>query len=237
MANVLILGKDLPESTDFIKSFELNAHKIFTPVKTGSVISMDNDNIITCNWNKASAISTKAMLIQAESRLENIDRIIIYFDACHFAETFQSDRVDEITAAMENMIYGYQYLVTELLTRFRQKAPACQIVFLLQTAPSKSSVSKNPGAVPCNLAVAAAQKAFEALAENAAYSFYDLNSVTPVIAYCDVSNALYRQERELGEWVLSFTETISQMKNRPTLKQCTSWVKAGSKSLGLSLFK
>lgn len=237
MANVLILGKDLPESTDFIKSFELNAHRIFTPVKAGSVVNMDNDNIITCSWNKASAISTKAMLIQAESRLENIDRVIIYFDACSFAETFQNDRVDELTAAMENMIYGYQYLVSELLTRFRQKAPSCQILFLLQTVPSKATLSKNPGAVPCNLAVAAAQKAFEALAENAVYGFYDLNSVTPIIALCDSSNALYRQERELGEWVLSFTETVSQMKNRPSLKQCASWVKAGSKSMGLSLFK
>ncbi len=237
MANVLILGKDLPESTDFIKSFELNAHKIFTPVKTGSIVNMDNDNIITCNWNKASAISTKAMLIQAESRLENLDKIIIYFDACHFAENFQNDRVDELTAAMENMIYGYQYLIGELLTRFRQKAPDCQILFLLQTVPSKATLSKNPGAVPCNLSVAAAQKAFEALAENAAYSFYDLNSVTPIIAVCDPSNSLYRQDHGLGEWALTFTDTVSQMKNRPTLKQCTSWIKAGSKSLGLSIFK
>lgn len=236
MANILILGKDLPDSTDFIKSFELKGHKIFTSLKSGSVANMDSDSVMTYSWNKASAISTRAFLIQAESRLISFDRIIIYFDALSFSEMFQNDRVDELTVAMENMIYGYQYAVGELLARFRQKTPECQIMFLIQTSPTKTNVAKIPGAVPCSVSVAAAQSAFIALAENSAYNFYELNCITPILARVDASNTLYRQDRGISEWACEFMDKVSSDKKRPTIKNCSSWVKAGSKSFGLGLF-
>ena len=227
MANILIVGKELPESENLIKSFELKGHKIFTTASSEFIL--DNDNIFSFTWNKASSISAKTLLIQAEAKLVQIDRVLIIFDAPNYSTKFESDRLEDCTPAVENMVSGYLYFCQTLLTRLSQKQNKVTVGFYLKTASTKSTLaqSKNITQTPCANTVALAQGAFEALAQNMAVSLYQLPTVSVFLSISELSNSLYSDDRETGAWLSDYFDSISALKTKQSAKSACTWVKVG----------
>ncbi|MCQ2574022.1 MAG: hypothetical protein MJ182_09005 [Treponema sp.] len=238
MANILVVGKDLPESESLIKNFELKGHKIFATAS--SDISINNDNIFTFSWNKASSISAKTLLIQAESRLVQIDRILIVFDGTAYAKKFESERIEDCTQAVENMISGYIYFCQTLLNRLSQKNKDISISFYLKTAATKADIvsAKGIAQAPCANTVAIAQAAFKSTAENFCAALNEVQGVKVFLVQSEPGNELYANDRETGGWFLSYFEALEKLKNKPATKQALSWVKAGGKMPGsFALFR
>ncbi len=235
-----MVGKDLPESENLIKSFELQGHKIFATSGTEIGTTVSNENIFTFSWNKASSISAKTLLIQAESRLVTIDRVLIVFDGSSYAKKFESEKIEDCTQAVENMISGYIYFCQTLLGRLTQKNKNVSISFYLKSAPTKADILSAKGITqaPCTNNVAIAQAAFKALAENYCAVMNEIPDVSVFLCQSEPGNELYSSDRETGAWILSYFEALEKLKNKPSSKQAVCWVKTGGKMPGsFSLFK
>ena len=238
MANILVVGKDLPESESLLKSFELQGHKIFATAN--SDISIDNDNIFTFSWNKASSISAKTLLIQAEAKLVQLDRVLIIFDSPSYAKKFESDKIEDCTQAIENMISGYMYFCHTLLGRLTQKTKKVSVGFYLRSAPSKADIisAKAITQAPCTNNVSVAQASFKAMAENFCASLSELPEVSVFLVTSEPGNDLYASDRDTGVWFLNYFDALEKLKNKPSGKQALTWIKAGGKMPGgFGLFK
>ena len=238
MANILVVGKDLPESENLIKSFELQGHKIFATAN--SEIPVENDNIFTFSWNKASSISAKTLLIQAEAKLVQLERVLIVFDSQAYAKKYESEKIEDCTQAVENMISGYIYFCQTLLTRLSQKNKKVSVGFYLKSVPSKSEIlsAKTITQTPCTNNVAIAQGAFKVMAENFCVSLCELSDVSVFLCYSEPGNELYSNDRDTGSWLLSYFEALEKLKHKPSSKQALSWIKTGGKMPGtFALFK
>lgn len=243
MSELLLIGKELPDCLDFAESLSKNGRKIFTTSKDDNKIAdFEAENIFSAGWNKASAISSRALLIKAETKLPEINEYIIYFDSQNYAQKFDSDRAENISMAVDAMINSYQLFLNELLSRLEQKKEAAVIVFLVKTYPSKYEIahfgSKNVNMHPVSNIVNAAQQAFISLAENISTLVGERTYLSVLLAKCEPSNELFSSEKALAEWTAQGIDTIKNMKNHQTAKQAETWVKAGAKiPTGFSLFK
>lgn len=240
MANILVVGKDLPESENLIKSFELQGHKIFASTGSDLSTSVESDNIFTFSWNKASSISAKTLLIQAEAKLIQIDRVLIVFDGPYYAKRFESERIEDCTQAVENMVSGYVYFCQTLLNRLSQKSKNIIVSFYLKSAATKADIvtAKGVTQAPCTNNVAVAQAAFKALAENTAAAMSEFQEISIFLCQAEPGNELYSNDRETGNWINTCFDSIEKMRNKPSAKQALTWVKTGGKLPGgFSLFK
>lgn len=242
MANILIVGKDLPESEYLIKSFELQGHKVM--VTTGSDLSnpveSENENIFTFPWNKSSSISSRSLLVQAEAKLVTVDRVLVIFDAQYYSKKYETERIEDCTMAVEKMISGYFYFCQTLLSRLTQKNTGIQIGFYLKTTTTRADLitAKNVTQATCTNGVAIAQEAFRSLAENFGASFLELPDTEIFLCSTDHDNELYVNDRETGNWILSYFDALKNLKNKQSPKQALNWVKTGGKMPGgFSLFK
>mgnify|MGYP007101832641 CR=1 FL=1 len=243
MSNVLFVGKDLPDSLDFAETLSKNNRKVFVTEKLNSEVSnFDSANIFKSPWNRSSAISSRALIINAESKIQPVDEFIIYFDSYYYASKFSLDRTEDLPMAIDTCISGYQFFVNELLFRLEQKKEPSVIVFLVRTAPSKAELinntKKNPNLRGTSNIVCAAQAAFISFAESIATLVNDKSYLSVLLSQCSTQNDLYNNEKELAEWVCQSIDTLKNQKNHQTVKQALNWVKAGAKiSSGFSFFK
>ena len=78
MSELLLIGKELPDCLDFAESLSKNGRKIFTTSKDDNKIAdFEAENIFSTSWNKASAISSRALLIKNETKLPATNEYII----------------------------------------------------------------------------------------------------------------------------------------------------------------
>ncbi len=240
MPNTVVIGKDLPDGLDFVKALAGPDRKVFTCMKTeADAVTFESQNIFGSTWNKGSAVSSYSFLIKAETKLTIINEVILYFDTSYFCTKFDSERTDEIAAAMDTMVTSYMYACGELLKRLEQTRTKTVVTFLLREYPSKHEMllAKTPGGVPASTVVSAAQSAFISLAESFSTNVSDKNYLSVLLARCNQSNELYKSEYALAKWVTESMDTLANQKNPQTLKQATLWNKAGTKlQSGFGLF-
>ena len=243
MSNVLFVGKDLPDCLDFAEALAKTGRKVFTTEKLNAETSnFDSANIFKCTWNRSSAISSRALIINAEAKLQPVDEYIVYFDSVYYNAKFNFDRTEDLSQAIDSTISSYQFFINELLFRLEQKKDQATIVFLVRTAPSKAELIKNPGKTP-NLhgstnIVNAAQSAFISFAENIATLVNDKPYLSVMLGQCTMQNELYNNEKEIAQWVCQSIDTIKAQKKHQNAKQALTWVKAGGKvPTGFLLFK
>ncbi len=243
MYNILLIGKELPDSLSFCESLKENNNQIFTSAKTDAeAIQFEAENIYATTWNKASAVSARTFLIKAENKLEKIDHVIFYFDAAFLTTKFDSDRSEELSSTIDQLINSYLFTSSELLKRLEQKQEAVTVTFLVREYPSKyelsTSSSKGAGLVPASSIVSIAQAAFMAMAEHFSTCVNDHDYLSVILAKCPFNNELFKSDKALAQWLLECFASLSQAKHRQTVKQAGSWNKAGSKlASGFSLFK
>lgn len=243
MSELLLVGKELPDCLDFAESLSKNNRTVFTVSKSDDEsANFEAENIFASTWNKSSAISSRALLIKAETKCKELNEYVVYFDSYYFAQKFDSDRSENIASTVDVLINGFNYFITELLARMEQKKEESVIVFLVKTYPSKYEIahngSKNVNMHPTSNLVNAAQQAFISLAENISTLVSDKSYLSVILAKCDPSNELFDNEKQIAEWITQGIDTVKSMKNHQTIKQAGTWNKVGAKiSTGFSLFK
>lgn len=243
MSDILLIGKELPDVLEFAESISLKERRIFTTCKNATEVSnFEAENIFSATWNKNSAISARSLIIKAETKLDNLDEYLFYFDAPYFASKFELDKSEEVSAAIDSMISSYQYAINELLYRLEQKKEKAIISFLIKTASSKFDVlqagNKNVNSRPVSNIVDSAQMAFKALAQNVATLVAEKSYLSVLLAQNLPTNELYENEKEVVSWLMNSINEIKNAKNKQTAKQACTWVKVGAKiPSGFSLFK
>ena len=242
MADILIVGKDLPDSLDFAEAF-VATRKVFCVARDESeAANFEAEGIVAATWNRASAISSRSLIIKAETKLEELDEFVLLFDSYWFSTKFELDRTEDVSVAVETMVTSFQYFVNELMLRLEQRKEPVTVAFVVKTYPSKAellhSANKNVNIHPTSNIVNAAQQAFISLAENFATLVSDRQYLSVLLAKCDHTNELFTSDKQLGAWVKESIGAIESFKSRQGVKQACTWVKAGGKvSNGFTLFK
>lgn len=242
MGDILIVGKDLPDCIDFAEAF-VATRRVFCVSKVeGETSDFEAEGIYASTWNRSSAISARSLLIKAETKLEELNQYVICFDSYWYAQQFELDRTEDVSAAIDSMVTGYQFFINELLLRLEQRKDPVSVVFLVRTYPSKAenlrSGSKNVNIHPTSNIVNSAQQAFIALAENIATLVSDKPYLSVLLAKCDKDNELFNNEKHLANWVKESISVMEGFKNHQGVKQACNWIRAGGKvSNGFSLFK
>ncbi len=242
MSDILIIGKDLPDCQDFAEAFVATRRVFCVARDEAQTADFEGEGIFSSTWNRSSAISSRSLLIRAETRLEELNQIVLFFDSAYFATKFPLDRTDDVSLAIDTMISSFQYFINELMLRLEQRKDPVTLVFLAKTHPSKvenlRSGNRNLNIHPTSNIVNSAQQAFIALAENFATLVGERQYLSVLLAKCDQSNELYNSDKQLGNWVKESLATIEGFKNHQGIKQACNWVRAGTKvSNGFSLFK
>ena len=241
MANTLFIGKDLPDGLELAEALTASGRKVYGVARSESeTMNFEAENIFTSTWNKSSAVSAHSLLIKAETKLEEINEVIFYFDTNYFCSKFELDKSEEIASAVDTMINGYLYATTELIKRIDQKKEKILVSFLLKEYPSKLEAlsSKNTLSVPASGIVSAAQAAFISIAESFSTYISDRSYLSVLLAKCNQTNEIYKNEKLIGDWLSTNMVSVEAMKNPQTTKQASIWNKVGSKvQTGFSLFK
>lgn len=247
MNNLLFVGKDLPESLEIAETFAKNDRIVFTNGKNPEDSDKFNSQSIFSYpslWNRPSAASAKSFVINAETKLKNIDEVVFYFDAPDFSQKFSLDKIESITFAIENMISGYHFLLNELLIRLEQKKEPVIISFLVKKCISRFDLAIstykniNSSATSSSL-VFSAQEAFIALAKNTAALVNERPYLSFLIAEVSpAQNEFYQDDSLTADWLIKSMETIKNSKNKQSVKNAVNLNKAGTKiSTGFSIFK
>lgn len=242
MSKIVFIGKDLPDGLDFAEALAASENTVFTSAKTtADATNFESENIFATTWNKSSAISAHSMLINAETKLDEVNHVVIYFDSDYYCSKFELDRTEEISAAVDTMMNSYFYACSELLKRLEQKKENIVVTFLLKDYPSRSEVllnaSKTGNILPASSIVSAAEGAFFSLAQNFAALVSEREYLSVILGRCSYGNELYKSERQIAQWVNESYATIINQKNHQTVKNACNWNKVGSKlQTGFSLF-
>lgn len=219
MSKILLIGKDIPEAYDFAKGLLGTENSVFA-AESDSIPDSDSysDNIYTSSWNKSSSISAHSLLIKAETKLDGIDGAVFYFDADYLSKKFIDNRSDEISTAIDTMISPFLYSTEELLRRAEQKREKLTVLFII----------KNQNEVANTKIVDISLAAFARLAEKFAENVLERDYLRVFLAKSLVSSDSVGTEQQLGEWTASALLWAAESKKQ-TLKQASSWNKAGSK--------
>jgi hypothetical protein len=241
MSNTLFIGKDLPDGLEFAEALADSGRSVFGIAKSeADAAKFESEKIFTSTWNKSSAVSAHSVIIKAETKLENLDEIVFYFDSNYFCSQFETDRTEDISNAVDSMINSFLFASTELIKRIDQRKEKISVVFMLREYPSKYEMlsSKASGFVPASGVVSTAQAAFCALAENFSTFVADRNYLSVVLARCAMNNELYKNEDGIADWLCTTLDGLKLAKNPQSAKQAGVWNKAGGKvSAGFGIFK
>lgn len=243
MYNILLIGKELPDSIDFCEALKASDNKVYVSSKLeADAVKFESEDIFTSTWNKASAVSAHSFLIKAETKLEKINHVVFYYDAAYLCSKFELDKTEELSQAVDQLINSYLYTTGELLKRIDQKKEDICVSFVVRNYPSKYEIAvsgnRTPGVLPASSIVSIGEAAFTTLAQNFSTYVADREYLSVILAKCPYNNELYKNDKQLAAWLLESFDTISQAKHRQTVKQASTWNKVGTKlSTGFALFK
>lgn len=234
MYNILLIGKELPDSLDFCEALKASDNKIYTSARSeAEAMQFEAEDITASTWNKSSAVSAHSFLIKAETKLEKISHVIFYYDAAYLCSKFELDKTDELSLAVDQLINSYLYTSGELIKRIDQKKDDICVSFIVRTYPSKyeqaTSGNKTPGILPASSIVSIGEAAFTTLAQNFSTYVSDRDYLSVMLAKCPYNNEMFKNDKQLAQWILESFDTLSQSKHKQTFKQASVWNKAGTK--------
>lgn len=220
MSNILLIGKDLPDGIDFAKALLQDENTVFAAESDSSTASDDFDEkISTASWNKSSAISAHSFLIKAETKLQGLKNVILYFDADYFSNLFADGRTTDIASAIDTMITPFLYITDELLKRADQKKERLTVAFLI----------KNQDEEKTSGIVSIAQAAFCQLAQNFCKNIASREYLRVFLAKHMTASDNISSEAQLAVWMLRGMDSAAET-SRQSEKQAATWVKAGAKT-------
>ncbi len=240
---LLIAGKNIPNGSDFASSFSVKGRTVITvtsPEEKNETFSENGYTVVP--WNRASALSARSLLLNCMNVSNHIDELVLYFDEPQAAMDFNRASATETARIIDELVVGYQYLVSEVAARFEQKKlrneeiSMGKIVFVYKVNPSESDAAANPNvrasATLSSPQIAAAAASFKAFAENTAALFTESDSIYPALIICDSTMEVSRRDGSLASWLADYMDSIDDLKKRPSAKQFVTWIKAGAKKAG-----
>lgn len=249
MANTLLIaGKELPAVNDFAGALSLAGYNVAITAQAQPRQGQEggakkSGSLLTIPWNRASAISARSVLLQAENEFEEVDTVVLYFDGAVYAPQFTALSPEECSRSLDVMSSGYQHLAIECATRFEQKRLSGRMIFICRTHPTVADVVRGSGSAsvvcPCGPFVAAAAASFKAFAENIAAFIGDRPNTDVYLVSCDdMRSEVYNKDSMLALWLNEYLTMTAGRVARDKGKRHTSvqWVKAGSKGYGIFPF-
>ncbi len=239
--NILIAGKDFPDSEDFAEKLALGEFNIVAAGTVPDGMASPASGLSVSPWNKDSAISARSLVIQAETINGFTDNYILYFDAPYFTAKYESCSTDVCARACDSMILGFQYLALEIVNRIQQHGTDAKLIFILKTNPTKSEVLrssalKKMNITPSNPIVSAAEAAFATFAENLAAQEIETRNITILLVAGDIQNEFSADDRALASWLKDYIKACDESKKG--VSTSTNWIKPGAKApSGFSLFR
>lgn len=198
-------------------------------------------------WNRASPISSRTLLIQAQTTLGSLDTAVLFFDTTEYNTIFDDVSIEEASKVADQLILGFQYFTLEFVNRVTQKEIPARLIFILRSFPSLSEIDHSTALkkqftagslIPSSLFVSTAQSAFESFAQNISTFLLNNQFLSTLLITGDESNDVIKDDSSLADWLLDYIRTVEAAKNARGAIKSTFWVKAGSKpSSGFSLFK
>ncbi len=186
-------------------------------------------------WNRSSPLSARALILETETTMGDIDTAFLIFDTALYVNDFEKMSLEVISRGIDTLFAGYMYLSVELLERFIKKGYG-NICFVLKTHPSLTEAlkqQKRTETIPAGPFVEAAASAFRAFAESIATK-YAAASIGIQLIECPSS---IDESTELSPWLFSFAESAA---TKPIVdaKLANRWYQVGSKpSSGWPIFK
>lgn len=241
---ILIAGKNLPDGKKLAGAFSKSGRTVMVAAETNNM--EESESII--DWNRSSAVSARAVVLEAENRVKGLNEAVLYFDEDFLAKHQGKIDAEECSRNADEQIVSWQYLAFELLSRFEKtylaksgEAKPGKIVFLLKEGISGAESVKNPAlrngvnAVSGPL-VSAAKAAFECFAESVAALYGDRESVNIVLAKAEAGSEIAATDETLGSWLSEYLDSVDELKSKLSAKKSISWVKAGAKGASSSVF-
>lgn len=150
--NILLIGKDFLENEAFIaycKGKEIPfvcTTKAQAKSEGKETVFEGTKSIVP--WNRASNLSSMNLIIRAETLLDSIDRVLLYFDYDHFTEEYSQLEKNHFQIIANELIASYQYITENILERFKEKNRVALFFYLkkrfrcfaLQKALLKSTI-------------------------------------------------------------------------------------------------
>lgn len=239
---ILVAGKDIPAGSDFAAALCVKGRTTIvtaTPSEKNEPIAENGYTAVP--WNRASALSARALLLSCLNISQHLDEAVLLFDEPYLAAEYNHTDLAENARVIDELVLGYQYLAQEVIARFEQKktrgeeSASGKIVFMHKTNPSHAEATGNPalraGTISSPL-VSAAAAAFKAFAENTAALHAENTAIYPVLVTCDPSIEVSHKDSTLSAWLCDYLDSVDELKKRPASKQLVSWVKAGTKKAG-----
>lgn len=240
---ILIAGKNIPDGSDFASSLSVKGRTVITTTSPEQNAETITENGYTAvPWNRASALSARSLILSCMNVSNHLDEVVLYFDEAQCAVDFNHATATETARIIDELIVGYQYLVSEAVARFEQKKlrnepiSMGKLIFIYKVNPSQSDAAVNPtlraSATLSSPHIAASAAAFKAFAENTAALHAESDTVYPLLVICDASMEVSHRDNTLASWLADYINSIDELKKRPAAKQLVSWVKAGTKKAG-----
>src|SRR5574344_2828400 len=144
----LVAGKDMPAGSKFAGGASFAGRSVMmTGVDVDVPAARAEDGgasaqqelpvagIAAAEWNRASALSARTLILQTENKYDRLDEVVLYFDEEYFASIAGKTEIGECAQTCDNLILGYQFLTLETLARFEKKnaggAVPGKLVFVL----------------------------------------------------------------------------------------------------------
>lgn len=237
--NALIAGKDAPDILEFADALIQTGFRVAV---TGNAGDMEGTQAALIKWNKASAISARSLVIQAETALKTTANTIFYFDAALFSLLYPSMTAAVCSKVLDELTAGFQYLAIETLNRIQQHKKSARLVFIVRNCllPKDAVFSslKDDAAGTASPPVAAAQAAFTAFAENIAALIAQNGTAHVLLVSVEHQNAAMSTDTSLALWLSEYLNALDSAKTRQNAKTSCTWIKAGAKMPGtFSLFR
>ncbi len=185
-------------------------------------------------WNRSSPLSARALILETETTLGDIDTAFLMFDTALYANDYENLSLEVISRGLDTLYAGYMYLTTELLDRFVKKDKG-NVCFILKKHPSLIDAikqQKRTEILPAGPFVDAAAASFRSFAENTATK-YASSPIGIQLVECPSS---VDDATELCPWLFSFVESAS-LKPIIDVKLASRWFQVGSKPSSWQLFK
>ncbi|MBR7064486.1 MAG: hypothetical protein IKI31_05010 [Treponema sp.] len=231
---ILIAGKDLPFGSDLADGMALAGYNVIvTGNGEADRQSVSASNIVISSWNRPSSISSRSLMLNAETSFNFVDESILYFDTELYAQQFSLFSPEECTRAVDTMTIGYQYLSMEILTRLEQRNANGKIIFVVKEHPSMEEVlhssSQKSSAILAGPLVSSAKAAFISFAENVAAFVGDKPNVTVLLVCIEQKSEFYEKDSLLASWLSEYLSALDSMEHKPSARSAIKWIKAGAK--------
>ena len=187
-------------------------------------------------WHRTSPVSSRSLILGTEAAFDTMDEAVLYFDEEWYASLAAAPSVEECLRCCDELIFPYQCLALEVLSRFEKKNTSGlpgNLVFLLKESPCIADTLRSPArngvSAIASPVIAAAAAAFTAFAENIAVQYGNQSFVNILLVRGDRSTDIVASDVELAKWLGSYLQAVEDNAQRFSAKKSLGWLKPGAK--------